>query len=180
MTIVAGVFSSRAQAESLLPDLRKIGIADEELDVIAGTSDRTQKGLKKQSRSTGAAAAHGIVPGALFATAVGAILLLIAGVNPIEHTVALVVFSGGIIVGGGLGALMAAMFNMGRSHDEALLYDEALKSGEVIAAVEVAGPITERVVHVFEEHKGRNVKSGNWRAPGWDHPFPDDSSITAL
>ena len=179
MTIVAGVFSSRAQAESLLPELRKIGISDDELDVIAGSSEGTEKGLKKQSQTTGAAALRGILPGALFAAAVGAFLLLLAGLNPLEHTLALVIYGSAILAGAGGGALMATMFNMGRSHDGALLYDEALKTGEVIAAVEVAGPISDTVVNVFQEHKARNIKAGNWRAPGWNHPWPDDSSITS-
>ena len=179
MTIVAGVFSSRAQAESLLPELRKIGISEDELDVIAGSSERTEKGLKKQSRTTGAAALRGVIPGALFAAGVGAFLLLVAGLNPLQHTMALVIYISAVLFGAGAGALMAAMFNMGRSHDEALLYDEALKTGEVIAAVEVAGPISERVVNVFQEHQARNIKAGNWRAPGWNHPWPDDSTITS-
>lgn len=179
MTIVAGVFSSRAQAESLLPDLRKIGIADDELDVIAGSSAHTQKGLKTQSRTNPEAARRGILPGALFAAAVGAALLLLAGVNPLQQTVALVIYAAAVLFGAAAGALMATMFNMGRSHNQALLYDEALRTGEVIAAVEVAGPISDQVVQVFQEHEGRSVKAGDWRAPGWNHPFPDDSTITS-
>ncbi|HVW87353.1 MAG TPA: hypothetical protein VHB50_21850 [Bryobacteraceae bacterium] len=179
MRIVAGVFASRVAAESLIPDLRKIGITSEQSRVIADSGEPTRRRLRRQFRLTKTAARWGALTGATLGVIVGVLLLVLAGINRFQDWRALVVLAGGILICTAGGAVIGALFNMGFSHEEALLYDEALRSGAVIAAVEVPEEIEDEVVMMFQGHNARNVKKGVWRAAGWTHPWPMDSSFVS-
>ena len=87
----------------------------------------------------------------------------------------------GLGVGAAAGGLLGAFQNMGISHDEAHLYEEAVRRGRIFVAAQVNDPMEAEVARVMEEHGARDIhhEASEWRATGWTHPYPSDSSIRA-
>jgi len=70
------------------------------------------------------------------------------------------------------GAAILAFWNMGVSHDGALLYEEARVTNTVIGAVEVDEAMHVFVVNAFEKHGACAVRKGNWQPKGWKFSHP--------
>ena len=168
MHIVAGTFKSTQEAQSAFVDLNKQGIAPIRMKLIQGDD---KKGFERQHRPTRTASLRGACAGAIFGVAIFGMLLFIAGVNLLELRYMALYLSGIALCTGG-GAVILAFLNMGASHDEALLYEEAKEEKVVIAAVEVDDPMEKDVMQELEKHGARNVRSGNWQPAGWHHVNP--------
>jgi len=168
MNIVAGTFTSQAEARSALHDLEKHGVSPVRMNIIK-PDDR--KGFDREHRPTRAALKTGAAIGAVVGVAIFGILLLIAGASPLVLRYMALYVSGIAMLTVG-GAAISACWNMGVSHDEALLYEEAKETNTVIAAVEVDDPMNELVVHAFEQHGARAVRKGNWQPKGWKFTHP--------
>ncbi len=168
MNIVAGTFASQAEARSALHDLEKHGVSPVRMNIIK-PDDR--KGFDREHRPTRAALKTGAVVGCVSGVAVFGIILLVAGASPLVLRY-MALYLSGIAMSTVGGAAISACWNMGVSHDEALLYEEAKETNTVIAAVEVDEPMGELVVHAFEEHGARGVRKGNWQPKDWKFTHP--------
>jgi len=168
MQIVAGTFSTPEEARNALHDLEKQGIAPVNMNLIQ--ADDT-KGFEREHRSNRAAAFRGAWVGSLFGFVVFGGLLGITG-TPIASLRFFALYLGGIALCKVGGALIFALWNMGNSHDEALLYEEARNQHTVIAAVEVAEPFEEQVLLEMVVHGARDVRAGNFPPEGWKHAHP--------
>ena len=168
MQIVAGTFSTPEEARNALHDLEKQGISPVNMNLIQ--ADDT-KGFEREHRSNRAAAFRGACAGALFGFVVIGTLLAIAGVNFASLRV-LALYLSAIAICKLAGALIFALWNMGNSHDEALLYEEARDKHTVIAAVEVAEPFEDQVLLEMVVHGARDVRAGNFPPEGWKHAHP--------
>jgi uncharacterized membrane protein len=168
MHIVAGTFTSRAEARSVLNDLAKIGIAPANMNVIEGDDF---KGFKREHRPTGAAAQRGAVAGSIFGAVLFGVLFKLSYIDMFTLRF-LALYAGSIVIAAGFGATILACWNMGISHDEARLFEEARERGQVIAAVEVSDPMEERVIHELETRGASDVRSGLWQPQGWKHAYP--------
>jgi hypothetical protein len=83
----------------------------------------------------------------------------------------------GLIIAVGVGAgAIGGLWNIGSSHDEAQLFEEARKDGLVIAAIEVANPNDDRVAQALAVRGARNVRRGKWQPRGWKHSFPSNTA----
>jgi len=111
----------------------------------------------------------------------GLVLLAIPGVGPIIAGGAIATVLTGIGIGAASGGLIGAFANMGISHDEAHLYEEAVRRGKVFVAAQVSEEMEPEAIRVMSEHGGRDIQdeAETWRATGWKHPYPNDSSVTA-
>ena len=63
-------------------------------------------------------------------------MLVIPGVGPIIAGGAILTVLTGLGIGAAGGGLMGAFLNLGVSHDEAHLYEEAVRRGKVLIAVQ--------------------------------------------
>ena len=168
MHIVAGTFPSREEASAVVTDLEHMGIAPVNISVIEG-DDR--KGFAREHRPTSAAALRGAIAGAVIGTFIFGVLLLISRADFFALRY-LALFLGGIAMCAAGGAAILACWNFGVSHDEAQLFEEALESRAVIAAVEVSDTLEDQVIHALEDHGARNVRSCLWHPRGWKHAYP--------
>lgn len=168
MHIVAATFSSRAEAGTALHDLEKIGIAPANMNVIEADD---AAGFMLEHRTNSAAARRGAAAGALFGVVVFGILLKLSYVD-LSALRFLALYAGAIALSACFGATILAVWNMGVSHDEAGLYEEARARGQVIAAVEVSDPLEEQVIHELKDHGAREVRAGLWQPRGWKHAYP--------
>jgi hypothetical protein len=168
MQIVAGTFSTPEAARTALHDLEKQGISPANMNVIQADD---KKGFDREHRSNRAAAFRGACAGALFGLVVIGALLGIAGANFASlRVLALYLCAVAICKLGG--ALIFALWNMGTSHDEALLYEEARDKNTVIAAVEVAEGLEEQVLLELVVHGASDVRAGKFPPEGWTHAHP--------
>jgi hypothetical protein len=173
MRIVAGTFRSRDEAQRALDSLQRLGIGSSEVYIIDG-SDRA--GYDREHRSTSNAVIQGALLGAVIGIAAGGALMLLARVHLFVAGGPLAGYIG-LILAAALGAgVVSGLWNIGVSHDEAQLFEEARKNGSVIAAVQVANPIDDRVAETLADHGASNVRRGNWQPRGWKHAYPSNTA----
>ena len=79
------------------------------------------------------------------------------------------------------GPLMVMMENMGESHEEAALHDEAAREKGVVVATHVSDETEPEVVTTMRNNGARHVQT----VAGWgsdyvnEHPYPCDSAVKA-
>jgi hypothetical protein len=171
------------EAERVARDLEEMGIDKDEISIIAGNEAGAHDEYLKKPTSTGAAAASAASFGGGVGIVAGLIALAIPGVGPIIAGGALATVITGLGVGAAAGGLIGAFTNMGVSHEEAPLYQEAVRRGGVVVAAHVNDPMEQDAIRVMDEHGARdlNAEADAWRAAGWKgsysnpHPYPSDS-----
>jgi hypothetical protein len=189
MRTVVGVFGSLAQAEETARDLENLGIPNANISIVAGNdANRHQEYLEKAKRastSAGAAAVSGASTGGGFGLIAGLIVLAIPGVGPIIAGGALATLLTGLGIGAASGGLIAAFREMGISHEEAPVYEEAVRRGAVMLAAQVNDSMERDAVGIMERHGARHLrdeidtwKDAGWRGPRADpHPYVFDDTI---
>jgi hypothetical protein len=168
MHIVAGTFPTHADAETALLDLQHQGVAPVSMNLI---EPNDSKGFEREHRSTPQAALHGAIFGLVLGVAIFSALLFLASASIFELRY-LALYLSGIAISIACCSLVAAFWNIGTSHDEALLYEEARDKHQVIAAIEVTESMEAKVVHALEDHGAGNVRVGNWHPANWAHEAP--------
>ena len=187
MKTVVGAFPSMAEAERVARDIEAMGVDKGEISVIAGNESGAHDEYLKKPTSTGAAAASAASFGGGVGIVAGLIALAIPGVGPIIAGGAMATVLTGLGVGAAAGGLLGAFANMGVSHEEAPLYQEAVRRGGVVVAVHVNDPMEQDAIRVMDEHGARDLKgeADAWKASGWTgaysnpHPYPSDSGVAS-
>lgn len=144
METVAGIFTSRAAAESAVQGLQGAGIAnerivfltpgttDENVESAVATTETEQPGMG-QAMGGAVGGAMGAAGGATLGAA--AVSLLVPGVGPIlaGGLVGAALFgAGGAATGMAAGAAMEKNLATGLPHDELYLYEDALRQGRSV------------------------------------------------
>jgi uncharacterized membrane protein len=191
MKTVAGIFSSISQAERALHELQRQGISSDSLHVIAGNEnnrhDEYLKKSKKASTSTAAAAASSASFGGGVGILAALAALAIPGVGPIIAGGGMATVLTGFGIGAASGGLIGAFKNMGISHEDAPLYEEAVRRGAVIALAEVDDDKMSDAINAMNTHGANDIQreAQFWRDAGWsgpppiEHPHPADDSFVA-
>jgi uncharacterized membrane protein len=179
MRTIVGVFTSLADAERTERDLKNLGIPHENISIVAGNdANRHEEYLgraKVASIGTGAAAAAGASFGGGVGLIAGLVVLVIPGVGPILAGGALVTLLTGLGIGAAGGGLIAAFVDMGIPHEEAPIYEEAVRRGAVMLAVNVDSARENDALGVMVDHGARNLRDeiDTWKAAGWSGPSVD-------
>ena len=169
MARITAVFDDRTQAERAINELRRYGVTDAHLSVVARHHDDVPV-TGATAREPGDSAAGRAGKGALAGAGVGAIFglaaALIPGVGPFITAGALASALGvtggaaaaGAIVGGTSGAIAGALSKAGYSREEAEFYGPAVERGGVLVAVETDGLTSEtQVRNVLAQFGGRSL-----------------------
>jgi hypothetical protein len=188
MKTVAAVFASLSDAGDACVDLEQIGIPRDDISLIAGNNaslhDEYLEKARKASTSTEAAAASN----AAFGGGMGILAMLIAfaipGVGPIIALGPMLTVLSAMGVGAAAGGLIGAFHNMGISHEEAPLYEEAVRRGAVMVAARTDDRLEEQAVAALKRHGARDVRDETdpWGDKGWSgpehdpHPYVSDST----
>ncbi|HTA46053.1 MAG TPA: hypothetical protein VK789_26595 [Bryobacteraceae bacterium] len=189
MKTVTGVFSSMLDAQRATLALEGIGIPNGAISIIAGNeAGRHREYLEKSkhsSRTVGAAAASGASTGGGVGILASLVVLAIPGVGPIIAGGAIATVLTGLGIGAASGGLISALHDMAISHEEAPLYEEAVRRGELLVVAQVDDSMEVKTAGLMVANGGRDLRDvvDTWRAQGWSgpksdpHPYVFDSTI---
>lgn len=170
MERVTAVFDDHGKAEEAVNELRRLGVKDDQIGIVAPhKSDTFGKDNGSSAGEKAGDAAEGAGMGALAGAGVGALFGLAAAAiaGPVGPLVtagflypALGAYGGGAVagaaVGGTAGAVSGGLARTGYSQDEADYYADEVERGAVLVAVETKDATTaERVRTVLMQHAGR-------------------------
>ncbi len=179
MKTVIGVFPSIPQLEHSVGELHRIGLPGEAISIIAGNDQNRHKEYLEQSkqaaRSAGAAAASGASFGGGVGIVASLVALAIPGVGPILAGGAIVNVLAGLGIGAASGGVISALRNMAISHEQAPLYEEAVRQGELLLVAEVNDPMESEVVDLMKANGARRIEdlADTWATQGWSGPKSD-------
>jgi hypothetical protein len=185
MKTIVGVFSSINQAERALSDLMATGVPSDGTHLIAGNDKHRHDDYidksKKGAQSTGAAAASGASFGGGLGIVASLITLAIPGVGPIIYGGAMLTVLTGLAVGAAGGGLLGTFKNMGMSHEEAPLYEEAVRRGAVLAVAQVDDDRAHDAIEIMSSHGGSDIRgeADTWRESDWSGPSADPHPFVA-
>lgn len=139
MTMVTATFKTRSAAEETLRQLELIGITEEQTALVVtddtrGKTFKIKEGSKMDEGMASGATAGGII-GAILGSMATASAIAIPGLNLIVAGAAVSTLAGlgaGATAGGFIGALVGA----GIPEHEAKIYQDSLKSGSILLAVD--------------------------------------------
>lgn len=178
MKTVAGVFPSFSEAGHVARHLENLGIVHEDINIIAGNDqarhDDVMAKSKREHESTAASAASAASFGGGVGIVASLIALAIPGVGPIIAGGAMATVLTGLGIGAAAGGLLGAFGGMGISHDDAKIYEQAVREGKVFLSVHVDDSMEAEVIRVMNEHSAGNVHEETSSAA---HPYPGDSSV---
>lgn len=206
MQTVVGVFPSRAEAERVAHDLNFAGIPSDEVSIADSAGTEGHEWSQRNIAAVGGLSfgwfMAGLIPlvanrtfrgateigasiGALAGLVSGLAALAIRGGVPIIAGSAVATVFAALALGAAFGALIAGMYNMGVSHEDIPLRDEAAREQGVVVAAHVDVPRVQHALRVMTEHGARNLRADTdaWKASGWagasldTEPYPSDSSI---
>ena len=189
MKTITGVFPAIPELERATRELEGIGIPNEAISVIAGNeANRHREYLEKSkraARTAGAAAASGASTGGGAGIVVSLIALTIPGVGPIVAGGALATVLTGLGIGAASGGLISTLHNMAISHEQAPLYEEAVRRGELLLSAQVDDSMEREAAEIMTANGARELEdlADTWRTQGWEgpksdpHPYVSDSTV---
>ncbi|MDP9170749.1 MAG: hypothetical protein M3N54_09040 [Acidobacteriota bacterium] len=176
MKTVAAVFPSMDNAEHVAAHLEKLGIPHSDIHIVGGNAEQGGKEETGRTEST--------ITGARVGGGIGILASLVAlaipGVGPIIAGGGMATVLTGLGVGAAAGGLVGAFKNLGISHEEAELYEQAVRRGGVFIAVHVNNEAAEdQVSALMERHGAQDLRheSEKWGGGTEAHPDPSNSSI---
>jgi len=161
---VYGIAKTRAQAESVVEQLRSTGFSGEDISVLfpdtAGSRDFAHEKNTKAPEGATAGGVAGMGAGAVLGWLAGIGTLAIPGVGPFIAAGPIMAALGGAAVGGATGGLVGALVGMGMPEYEAKLYDGRIRSGNILVSVHTAdGDEQKRAKQIFDASGLEDVSS---------------------
>ena len=160
-----GVFTTHASARAAIDDLRTMGVSDTDISYLYTNIDGDIKDGHSDSKlgeGTAAGATAGAVLGAIAGFAVANLVLpgvgtlLVAG--PIATALGLTGVAAstaaGAMTGLAAGGLIGALVNLGVSEEDAKLYEDLVRSGNVLVVAR-EGAVSAR--EVFMKHGAKQI-----------------------
>lgn len=169
---VYGIAKTRAQAESIIEQLRASGFRGDDISVLfpdtAGTRDFAHEKNTKAPEGATTGGIAGMGAGAVLGYLVGIGTLAIPGLGPFIAAGPLMAALGGAAVGGATGGLVGALIGLGMPEYEAKLYEGRIRSGNILVSVHADnGDEQKRARKIFEAGGLEDISSSSEAAvPG--------------
>lgn len=174
---VAGVFQHIDDAQRAYDDLVSEGFTQDQLSVIAnktGTSawsdrmntpGRPEHAGSQVASDAGIGAALGGVGGLLL----GFAGLAVPGVGPVLAAGPIIAALGGAGIGAAAGGLIGALTEGGIPEDDASIYAEGVRRGDILVTVQTSGDRAHRASEILDRAGAVDIddRVSNWRARGW-------------
>lgn len=168
MARVTAVFANHAQADAAIAELRRRGVADSHLSIVARRVEDMELDRRPEARA-GERIAKGAITGVGVGTLFGLAAVLIPGVGPFIAAGSLASALGatagaaaaGALVGGTSGALAGAMARADFSKEEAAFYGPLVERGDVLLTVNTEDVSPERLRTELESLGGQTFRGGS-------------------
>lgn len=162
MARVTAAFTDHAQADAAIAELRRRGIADSHLSIVAKRVEEVEVNRRPEA-TTGERVAKGAITGVGVGTLFGLAAALIPGVGPFLVAGPLAAALGatgasaaaGAVLGGTSGALAGAMARADFSKEEADFYGPLIERGDVLVTVNTDDVSSERLRTELAQLGGR-------------------------
>jgi hypothetical protein len=157
MANVLGVFKDTQSAERAITELRQMDIADENISYVFRNEEgkvTTHTGAGETARSAGAGATTGGIIGAIAGLAVangilpGLGSLFVAGpiATALGLTGAAATTAAGALTGAAAGGLIGAITKLGASREDAEMYENRVRGGDILVAANTTEPDDARTI----------------------------------
>jgi len=169
---VIGLFDSMADAERGASALVDEGFPREEISIIAGdrrTEEETPKVGPLHEVGGHTEAGRDAAIGGMAGLVAGIVALAIPGVGPLLAIGPLAGAIGGLGIGAAAGGLIGALKDKGVSEEEAEFYEEGLRRGGAVVAVQVPDDRERDAKTALKEAGAADIvkRAEEWRAAGW-------------
>ncbi len=166
MKTTIGVFTNRLDAEAAINDLRAMNIADARISYVS-TNKETHEIVNEDGTSVGEGAASGATTGAIIGAIAGLVVangilpglgsLIVAGplATALGLSGAAATTAAGAITGAAAGGLIGALANAGVSEEDARIYEERVRGGDILVYVDEA---SEMVKEIFSRHNAEEIR----------------------
>lgn len=153
----------RAQAESIVNELKNAGFPNNDISVLMSDTSGTRDFAHEQNTKIPEGATTGVVTGmgtgALLGWLAGIGTLAIPGVGPFIAAGPIMAALGGAAVGGATGGIIGALVGMGIPEYEAKHYDGKISSGNTLISVHTEDSNQEKSAKdVFERLGAQDIK----------------------
>jgi hypothetical protein len=161
---VFGIAKSYSQAERIVEDLQSAGFSSSEISVLMpDTQGRHDMGHVKATKAPEGAttgATTGGVVGGVIGLLAGIGALAIPGVGPLIAAGPIMAALSGTAVGATTGGVVGGLIGLGIPEIEAKRYEEKLKSGNFLIAVDGCdGDDVDRAKDVFKRHNADDIST---------------------
>jgi hypothetical protein len=168
MNHVTAVFETRLEADHVLNKLEALGVSNDHISVLTTDDARgrhfaIQNTTKAEEGATAGAALGGLA-GAVAAALLSAGAIAIPGMNLIVSGY-LISAAAGLGAGAATGGLLGALIGLGFPEHEAKLYEEELRSGNILLAVKPADSAQrKRIKEILDESLDEEARSTSARS----------------
>jgi uncharacterized membrane protein len=173
--IASAIFDSHTEAERAVSELRSAGVSDSALSVIAQHSGgiTTRSGDGDITDDDHRNLLRGILGGGALGAGLGVAALAIPGVGPLvaAGAIAASAVPGAMAIGAAAGAAAGTLNETLKQHgvddEDAIYYDERIKSGSVFVSVDSAGSsiASDTAREILYRNGGHSSSSGRTTGP---------------
>ncbi len=169
--VVVAVFTTQAQAQQALDELRRGGFRDEEIGFLTRAAVASATGSEVVPVAATGAVEGGLVGGVLGA----AVALLIPGFGPALAGGIIAAMLSGAAPGATAGGIMAMLSGLGVSNADARFYQQELSAGHTIITVKLASGQKEAQA-ILRRARATSVKTheGVITTPSSPHTYPPE------
>lgn len=183
---IVGLFDSAPNAQSAVGDLVQMGIARDEIGVVAYRSDDWRAGDNAPMVSDTAAedtltgAGVGAAIGGISGLVMGLVVLPIPGIGPVLAAGPIVAALAGMGFGAAAGGLIGALTSVGVPEEHAQHYAEAVRRGGTLVTVHATDDQARHVSVVMARWGAADIqaRADQWRARGWQGYDPHARAFT--
>lgn len=167
MTTIVGVFDNQTEAENAVSELRTMGIADTDISYVR-TNEKGKIEAEDAAGDTMAGATSGAITGGALGTVAGLAVangilpglgsLFVAG--PLATAMGLTggaaTTAAGAMTGAAAGGLVGALTGLGVAADDAEMYEERVKGGDILVTARTNDEAATR--EIFDRHDADEVR----------------------
>src|SRR4051794_6001375 len=170
---VVGSFDSYSEAQSVVEDLVNIGIARDEISIVANNAQQEDSTTRTGAGETASGAGKGAVVGGAIGGAAGLAAglagLAIPGIGPIIAAGPIAAALAGAGAGAVAGGLIGGLTHVGVSEEDAHYYAESVRRGGALVTVRAEDNMAERAAGVMRTHNAVDVenRAQEWKREGW-------------
>jgi hypothetical protein len=188
MQTITRTYDRFADARAAVMAVKSLGVAEDDISVIANSDHPDSAGLRDMSdegSAAGAGAGIGTMLGGGAGLLAGLGLMAIPGAGPLVAAGWLASTAVGAVAGGITGAatggLISALTDTGVAQDEANTYAEAVRRGAILVSVRTTADNEEQVRAALDRNNPTDLalRRNGWMEEGWTSYDPAAPSYTS-